>query len=232
MLTVTSASDTNGVPPIVLIVEDDLDTREMYSVFFENSGWWVATARGANEAIHSVGEIRPNIILTDFTLDGPLTGADLVHSIKTSPTTEYIPVFLITGRGVDDVPDTTRQEADLLLVKPINLDLLLLQTRDAIARSHTLRQRGDTAINHARELAERATRVLRRAHDINERLEQERERDRKRVKATRCCPQCGAQLEWIDQGWLNSVCFDYYRPCVNGCGLYCFDQSGNLVKLV
>ncbi len=229
-----AAGDTNGVPPIVLIVEDDLDTREMYSVFFENSGLWVATARGADEAIHSVGDIRPNVIVTDFTLDGALTGADLVHTIKSTPTTQDIPVFLITGHGADEVPDAARHEADLLLVKPVSLDLLLLETREAIAKSHKLRQRGDTAVVHARELAERSTRVRRRAHDINERFEREKERqrDKEEAKVPRCCPKCGAGLEWIDQGWLNAVCFDYYRPCINDCGLYCFDQSGNMVKLI
>jgi DNA-binding response OmpR family regulator len=234
MLSGAAAGDTNGVPPIVLIVQNDPDTREMYSVFFENSGLWVATARGADEAIHNVAEIRPNVILTDFTLDGALTGADLVHSVKSTPTTQHIPVFLITGHGVDDVPEATQQEADMLLVKPINLDLLLVHTRDAITRSHKLRQRGDTAINHARELTEQSTRVMRRAYDINERFERERvrQRDGEKVKETRCCPKCSGQLEWIDQGWLNAVCFDYYRPCINGCGLYCFDQSGNTVKLI
>jgi DNA-binding response OmpR family regulator len=221
-----AAVEIEGVPPIVLIVEDDRDTREMYSLFLENSGLWVATARGADEAIHTVAEIRPNIVVTDFALEGALTGADLIHTIKSSPITEHIPVVLISGRSVDDLPDTTRREADLLLVKPINLELLLDHIREVLAKSRHLRQRGDSAINRAHELTERSTRVQRRAYEINAKLQRAKEAERER-----CCPQCGAGLDWIDHGWLNGVHFNYYRPCANGCGLYCFDQGGNVVKL-
>lgn len=41
----------------------------------------------------------------------------------------------------------------------------------------------------------------------------------------RTCPVCAWPLVWAERGSLGGVEYDYYRWCVNGCGLYCLDLS-------
>lgn len=41
----------------------------------------------------------------------------------------------------------------------------------------------------------------------------------------RSCPDCGSRLEWIERGRIGGTTYDYYRWCLKGCGLYCFDRD-------
>jgi len=41
----------------------------------------------------------------------------------------------------------------------------------------------------------------------------------------RLCPACGCSLEWVERGTIGGISFDYFRWCLEGCGLYCFDRS-------
>jgi hypothetical protein len=42
----------------------------------------------------------------------------------------------------------------------------------------------------------------------------------------RTCPGCGTPLEWIEEGTIGLRTYEYYRWCLKGCGLYCFDRHG------
>jgi hypothetical protein len=61
-----------------------------------------------------------------------------------------------------------------------------------------------------RELIDRSSAVIQQAE---------------KVAARRPCPGCGTPLEWVEQGSIAGVAYDYYRWCLKSCGLYCFDRS-------
>ena len=66
ILTSPSSGAAAHVPPIVLLVDDDRDTREMYSMFFESSGMCVATAANPGEAMDAVEQLQPDVVVTDI----------------------------------------------------------------------------------------------------------------------------------------------------------------------
>lgn len=48
----------------------------------------------------------------------------------------------------------------------------------------------------------------------------------------RRCPRCSGRLDWVEQGTIGGTRYDYYRWCLKGCGLYCYDATaGQWVKL-
>lgn len=81
----------------VLVVDDELDLREVLTDYLESHGYDVDAAGSGKEALLRLGEaLRPyDIALVDWTMPG-ITGRDVVQEIvRRSPTTS---VFIATGR--------------------------------------------------------------------------------------------------------------------------------------
>ncbi len=213
-----SPASRGDVPPIVLFVDDDQDTLEMYSTYFEMSGFWVAKRRTADEAVSSLLELRPDLVVTDAEFSGRPDGERLVEVVKADPATAGVPVIVLSGHS--ELAPATVAKADLCLVKPILPDALLLDAQRLIALSHTLRDRCQRARGQSAELAvcdATSARPEPRAVDA----------------ARRPCPQCGGALEWLERGHIGDAEYDYYRWCTHGCGLYCYDRGASRwVKLV
>jgi CheY-like chemotaxis protein len=94
--------------PLVLVVDDDRDTREMYSLFLELSGYRVVAAPDASSALEIALAQEPHVVITDFMLPGGLTGADLCRNLKQHQRTAHVPALLVTG-------SSRRSDAELAL---------------------------------------------------------------------------------------------------------------------
>src|SRR5262249_19273481 len=79
---------TAAHPPIarnasILVVEDQDEVRQLLSDSLEEVGHEVATARTAEEAIALLGQnTRIEVLVTDITLPGRMTGLDLVQQAR------------------------------------------------------------------------------------------------------------------------------------------------------
>ncbi|MBA3887632.1 MAG: response regulator [Acidobacteria bacterium] len=81
----------------VLLVEDHLDTRDMYAWSLEASGFDVLTASDADGAFALAADKRPDVVITDFWLPGGPSGADLCNRLKLDVRTAAIPTLMVTG---------------------------------------------------------------------------------------------------------------------------------------
>ena len=88
-------------PPLVLLVEDFDDAREMYADYLQFSGFRVAGAPDAVRGLKLADELQPSIILMDAALPG-LTGWDAIAELKANPRTRHIPVLMLTGHVLGD----------------------------------------------------------------------------------------------------------------------------------
>lgn len=98
----TAARDGRSVPRaqrLVLLVEDDLDTREMYEMFLEHEGFMVITAADAEAALLVARDRRPAIVVTDFTLPR-MSGLELGRQLRADAGTSRIPLILLTGHAL------------------------------------------------------------------------------------------------------------------------------------
>jgi two-component system, cell cycle response regulator DivK len=91
-------------PPLVLLVEDFDDAREMYSEYLEFSGLRVAGASDAVQGLKMAAELQPSVILMDAALPG-LSGWDAIKQLKANPVTEHIPVLMLTGHVLGDAKE-------------------------------------------------------------------------------------------------------------------------------
>lgn len=129
----TAARDQRSRPPVqrlVLLVEDDLDTREMYEMFLEHEGFAVITAADAEAAWLVAREQRPAIVVTDFTLPR-MSGLDLGRQLRADPGTSRIPLILLTGHALIDDGGSF----DTVLMKPCLPNVLADVINDLVRKS-------------------------------------------------------------------------------------------------
>ena len=92
-----SQTDAADRRPIVLLVEDDADSRDMYAIMLGFAGIDVHAAQDASAAFDLAVARRPDVIVTDFTLSGPDDGAALCRRLHADARTAAIPVLVVTG---------------------------------------------------------------------------------------------------------------------------------------
>lgn len=120
--------------PLILIVEDFLDAREMYTACLEFAGFRVIAASDAIQGLGLAQELRPDLILMDAGLPG-MSGWDAIESLKATPSTRGIPVLMLTGHVLLDSRERAiAAGADGFLPKPCLPDELVREIHVVLQR--------------------------------------------------------------------------------------------------
>jgi DNA-binding response OmpR family regulator len=211
----TGNDTADSVPPIVLLVDDDRDTLEMYQTYLESSGFCVSTCMLPVEAIHAVDDLHPDIVVTDIGFAGHADGGVIVLTLKNNEGTRNIPIIVLSGRDREALPRNVLATADLCLVKPVLPDALLEQVEILLEKSRELRSRGTAARDKAATLRTKSQSLIGRSQKLA------------RGATSASCPECHEALDWIETARLNGVDHDYFRECAKGCGLYSYNRASD-----
>jgi CheY-like chemotaxis protein len=112
--------------PLILIVDDDVDTREMYAWCFEGHGFRVALAASADQAIAQAAAETPDVVVTDYTLPGGKDGFTLAETLRDAERGARATMILVSGRDfVGEPRDRALRVFDSILLKPVLPDQLL-----------------------------------------------------------------------------------------------------------
>jgi two-component system cell cycle response regulator DivK len=108
-----------GLPkPLVLVVDDYQDAREMYAECLDASGFRVAQAESGHEAVAKALALQPALIVMDLALPG-MDGWTATRAIKTDSRTARIPVVALTGHARSDASAAAHDAGcDAFLTKP------------------------------------------------------------------------------------------------------------------
>jgi two-component system cell cycle response regulator DivK len=112
--------------PLILIVDDDPDGREMYSATLATAGFRVEEARDGFEANDKGFKLKPHLILMDLLMPR-LDGWEVVGWLKKNPATCDIPIVAVTGAGPDRVNLAREAGCESVLRKPCPPDELLAE---------------------------------------------------------------------------------------------------------
>lgn len=124
--------------PLVLVVDDYADAREMYVESLLVLGFRVAEASNGVEAVEKARGLAPDAILMDLSLPG-IDGWEATRRIKADPATRHIPIVAMTGHAPGHAADRARQAGcDRLLIKPALPDKVMAEVRQLLGRDPSL----------------------------------------------------------------------------------------------
>jgi CheY-like chemotaxis protein len=119
-------SDAPPPPPLhsstprkasILLVEDQEEIRLLLAQSLEECGHEVATSCTAREAIEMLGQsARVDVLVTDITLPGGMTGLDLVRQVRTQ--IPDLKILTISGNVTEEAIRATGLERVAFLAKP------------------------------------------------------------------------------------------------------------------
>ena len=119
--------------PLVLLVEDRLDSRELYAQYLTFAGFSVVTAINGHEAISLAQLLRPDIILMDIRLPG-MDGLEATADLKRQPTLAHIPVVATTADSSREMADRCRSAGCASFIsKPVLPDAVAQHLRSVLS---------------------------------------------------------------------------------------------------
>jgi CheY-like chemotaxis protein len=123
------------VKPLVLLIEDFDDAREMYAEYLEFTGLRTVGAADAVRGLQLAEELQPHVILMDAALPG-LSGWDATRQLKANPATRHIPVLMLTGHVLGDAQERALAAgADGFMAKPCLPDELARHVLEVLRRN-------------------------------------------------------------------------------------------------
>lgn len=104
--------------PLVLVVDDTDDNRELYMDYLHFAGFTVVGANDGEDAIEKARSLSPCAILMDLTMPG-VDGWEATRLLKSDDATRDIPILVVTGHA-EAVAKKRALEAgcDVFLSKP------------------------------------------------------------------------------------------------------------------
>jgi two-component system cell cycle response regulator DivK len=111
-------SPKSDVMPLILLVEDFDDAREMYREFLEFSGFRVITARDGREALEQARELDPDLVLMDLSLPG-IDGWEATRILKNDAATSHLTIVALSAHALAAEGERARKAGcDGFIAKP------------------------------------------------------------------------------------------------------------------
>lgn len=82
--------------PLVLIVDDDVNNRELLEAVLRVHDYNTICTNRGNTAINLARERQPALILADINMPG-MSGYDLCRNIRADQSIQHIPIILVSG---------------------------------------------------------------------------------------------------------------------------------------
>ncbi len=125
--------------PVILVIDDEKNIREALRQALKMEGYTVITAENGEEGLEKLKSLSPDAVILDLKMP-KLSGMDFLRQMPSRTT----PVIVLTGHGgLDEAIETMRLGAYDFMVKPPDLDKLVLILGRALEEKHR-QQRQET----------------------------------------------------------------------------------------
>lgn len=85
----------------MLLVEDDVALAELLVWHFQRENFDVRQTSNGEEALLLAEEDTPDLVLLDWMIEG-LSGIEVCRRLRRMPTTQNVPIIMLTARGEED----------------------------------------------------------------------------------------------------------------------------------
>ncbi len=124
-------------PRHILIVEDEPNTAEMLTSYFEAQGYAVTAVGWGNEALALAKKNPPDLIVLDIRLPD-IDGYEICRRLRSHRRTAHIPIIFLTERRerIDRLAGLELGAVDYI-TKPFDVQELKLRVRNVLRRAST-----------------------------------------------------------------------------------------------
>jgi two-component system, OmpR family, alkaline phosphatase synthesis response regulator PhoP len=159
----------------ILAVDDEADILELIGYNLSREGYRIDTARTGEEALASIRDRKPDLVILDLMLPG-IDGLEVCRRIRNDPSSASISIVMLTAKGEDaDIVAGLELGADDYITKPFSPRVLLARIRAVLRREHeggeggsAVVRAGGIAVNPAtREVTVEGTPVELTASEFN-----------------------------------------------------------------
>jgi CheY-like chemotaxis protein len=107
-----------GISPLVLVVDDSADARDLYGEYLKTCGFRVLTAQDGVEALRTAKAEWPAAIVMDLAMPR-MDGWEAIRRLRADPMTADIPIVAVSAFAFGPETSAARDAgADLCLSKP------------------------------------------------------------------------------------------------------------------
>lgn len=119
--------------PLILLVDDYLDTLELTAEFLQFRGFDVITAMDGGAALQQARERLPDVLLLDLSLP-VLDGLEVMRRLRSDPVTSSMHIIALTAYSGESKAEEARAAGcDGFITKPIAPDEMVKEIRRALA---------------------------------------------------------------------------------------------------
>lgn len=123
----------------ILIVEDDVELRQLFARVLEKNGYQVETAENGAAALQVLGQGYVDLIISDVMMP-EMDGNALVRALRADGA--LTPVLMITAKAsIDDMREGFLSGTDDYMVKPVNVNEMVLRVGALLRRARMLSER-------------------------------------------------------------------------------------------
>lgn len=132
----------------ILIVEDELEIRELIFIHLGRNQYKVLTSGSSEEAFEVLKSNKVDLIILDWMLPG-MSGIDFIKSLKNQSLN--IPTLMLSAKvDVSNIVQGLETGADDYLTKPFDPQVLLARVKVLLRRSES--QEGQVDANHSSQI--------------------------------------------------------------------------------
>ncbi len=129
----------------ILIAEDDSEVRLLFQRFLKKNGFWVTCVTNGKEALEAMSKDFFDLIVSDIMMP-IMDGYELVRSLRDSG--DNTPVLMITAKNAyEDMRLGFLSGTDDYMVKPVNLNEMLLRINALLRRTQMINDKSQTIGN-------------------------------------------------------------------------------------
>src|SRR6185369_17573812 len=81
-----------AMPKKILVIDDNLDSRELIHLHLTTEGYTVVTASNGQEGLYLAGIERPDMIVTDINMP-EVDGLELIRQLRAQPDFQKLPIL-------------------------------------------------------------------------------------------------------------------------------------------
>jgi DNA-binding response OmpR family regulator len=115
--------------PLILVVDDYADNRELFARRLEGEGFRVESAANGRDALERVGRGGVSLVLLDIMMP-EMTGLDVLREVRNTHSPLELPIIMVTARTESaDVVEALGLGANDYVMKPLDFAVVLARVK-------------------------------------------------------------------------------------------------------